>query len=328
LKNTDKQIPQWSRNFWTIALVLDFMSPKSAPIINQQFNPIQRVVLYPIRASDPNSVVSQCNHVIEKFMPTEDLVPYSKEFKKEPKEDRPLSATIDKIRFDIMFKLHPINEVVINVPEGDSCNADLCESLNKLSDSLEEAHRKIHFIALNDLKCKLPKDSAITVDNMWNKSAEEIVIFVKSLAMMNTMEAEMANGVSGIGTFIINGPPVQLSFAPKDKPKDKPFIVRAPIAVKMPAGTYKVTLLTPSWVKEVPGLEVQLRPNEIKKMELRKNFDDQLSWVESSKTEDLLLVFEDAQMARRILIPRGGAAVPVPKSYDWKLYPVPKGSSF
>jgi hypothetical protein len=340
---------------FTIALILDFMSPASSKVLHQPFPPIERIVLYPVRAQDPDLAMPSCDHPLEKFMSTQGLRDWSGKLQKDAKAGRPLVASFEKIRFDIQFGLHPINQVVVNVPDGDSCKKNVCEELLKLEKTVRDKGRKLELVEVSPLGCKLPKNAAITLVSMSGASASEIVNEVKTLAMKKPTEAEIGRSLKVSPSPIplpspapsiepaplsaiveLQGPPVKVRFVqaePSESAKTSPalpntaIVAQAPTTVKVPPGKWKVSIQSPSWTKDISGLEIDLREREKRVLQLQKNFDDQLTWLESQKKQDQLLVFDLDGVTHRVLVPAGSPPIPMPKNIDWKVFPVPSPSS-
>jgi hypothetical protein len=341
---------------FTIALILDFMSPLSTKVLHQPFPPIERIVLYPIRAEDPELPMPSCSHPLEKFMSTQGLKEWTGKLRNDEQAGRPLVAAFEKIRFDIKFGLHPINQAVVNVPDGDSCKKNICEEILKLDATLKEKGRKLELVEVSPLGCKIPKNSAIRVVPMDHASAAAIVNEVKNLAMKKPGEAEMsrlpkpvASPVASIEPAIIElkGPPVKVRFvqseagegdssnspgdvptSAKSKPRGSksvtpPIVAQVPGTVKIPPGSWKVLMQSPSWTKETPGLQIDLKEREKRVFQVQSVFDDQLTWLESEKKRDQLLVFDLDGSTRRVLIPAGSPPIPMPKNIDWKIFPIP-----
>ncbi|GEM_PF-2575412 len=332
------------RNIFTIALILDFTSPLSPRLIHAPFTPIKRFALYPFGTK---SLPSGCSHVNERFLDFSDLREWSASLAPNSAQKsgvRPLAQAIRKVRFDILFNLHPINQVLVNVPGGDSCGENICEALHELEATLAKQARTLDLIAVSPLNCKLAKPGPITLHDARKLSAEEIIALTKNLALEQAAEAETGALQSQMyrsgspprlkqkplplkrippNQVIVDltGPPVRIQFSPGEKNSAVAQSLRVPGGLKLTPGNWKITLASPSWVRPVAGVEISLKPGEIRKLSVENMFAHQVTWFTPEKKEDVLILFEQGGKPVRLLVPAGSASVPFPLDLEWRAFP-------
>jgi hypothetical protein len=350
-----------TKNLWTIALIADAMSPKTAKIYQQPFPPIERLVVYPLRAEDPDSLISEssCAHVLEKFMPTQKIKGYSATLKPEKNSELPIAAAVAKVRFDVQYHLHPINELIISTRGSDSCKQDVCAEFEKLRIVLKRQKRHISVLSVNPMGCPALKSPQLTLIDVSHDTPEKIVSKAKVLAAKNLKEANAVPAKVAaqeklteklaekkaieakkdllpprVGelaatsvTVSLNGPPLRLQLKPENSSLNTAaLIVQSPATLHLAPGHWSVLVLSPSWLKPIAGLKLELKKNSKQSIDLIASLDSQVAWLKSDPDQDemvaLAVTIDGAP--KQILIPQGGPDVPVPRNQDWKVFKVKK----
>jgi hypothetical protein len=184
------------RSFFTIALVLDFASPKVPPLLKQKFTPrgdYKKVIVYPMRASSPSTdVVSDCNHVIGLNVKPEEIAALGKQWTYAPGTSLPLAEAIRKIDFEVEYHLRTLDQIIFVTNEKkDSCGEDPCQALSHLRATARKLKRKIQFQIVGPLQCPKEKNDFLMVTDSTSLPLKEIVANGKGLKTTPTTDLPM-----------------------------------------------------------------------------------------------------------------------------------------
>lgn len=328
---------------FTIALVLDFSSPKSLQVLKGPFTPSSQLAVYPLRAKDGEKGASSCERLVEKFTKAENLNSWTDNLEADPKLALPVAEVFHKIGFDVQYGLHTIDQVIVDVPfEGqkDSCGHDVCRALTDLEKILAKKGKKLRLQTLTPLTCRLPAKSHIIVENSGSLTPQSIVARAQLSPNPTPPTPAPKNAVAknavppptptpppppAISIIELRGPPLQIKLVSLESDSVPPVLLRSPNSAQIKAGNWRVSITSPSWLRQLPGWTLQVKPGDTVTMDLMQTLDSQVSWVKSSDDSDMIVEFGPPTDAmRRILIPQGSPSIPMPKMADYKVYRVQK----
>lgn len=165
---------QKTSSLFIVAMVLDFTSPKTQPLIQKQMQKNQArdqkspLALYPLRVQAGKDETSTCVKTLEKFIPTEKLAEWSMNAKADEKAAFPIAQVFNKIQFDLEFDLHSIDQLVINakIPKDkDPCGKDVCKAVSQLEQTLLKKGKTLRVYSTSPIDCPLLAISPILFED-------------------------------------------------------------------------------------------------------------------------------------------------------------------
>jgi len=172
-------------NFYIVAMILDFSSPSSQKLIQQQSGgKNDQVAIYPMRAKTGEKELSSCKMPLQKFINAHSLGEWTGKTSTEAKGELPVAGALKKIEFDLQFELHGIEKLVINtaIPaEKDACGQNVCEIISKIEKTLLSKGDTLRVFATSPIPCKLLPLSPLLFEDengrLNEKSAQALAVF-------------------------------------------------------------------------------------------------------------------------------------------------------
>src|SRR5690606_6387149 len=120
------------------------------------------------------------------------------------------------------------------------------------------------------------------------------------------------------------GPPLELRFDPVNSQNEGKHVrlrsgAHGGAPIGLPPGNWNVVVEAPSWVTSLPAIPFLAEPGVARDFSIEQIWEDELDFVETTKTDEMLLVLGEDGQGKRILIPAASPALPVLKSETWKL---------